>query len=271
MHLHRNNNCRHLLKSIILAATIITSHIPEVSSEVVRIIDDNSTPIDCPPVILIYAQKSQWTLCLGQMIPINDSCAKVSVKIVNDVFNFIYTGKGWKYSGVHSNRSKKISSLSIDLANDREGHLQRVFIHDLDNILLTHNLHEGRFDLPDATPKFNLSVQRMVYHCPEEQIVTNDRKYTYPPNYRRDPVLNYPELSMFHYGRSVRMPESGSLFEYALYYFFHPTTRKKISFDNPDEIMKREAWLNRHFKRRHTNEKPKKRRRNSLIKFKPLN
>jgi hypothetical protein len=40
------------------------------------------------------------------------------------------------------------------------------------------------------------------------------RNYIYPPDYmRREPVLNYPELELFHYGNDVTMPAASSIKE----------------------------------------------------------
>jgi hypothetical protein len=61
----------------------------------------------------------------------------------------------------------------------------------------------------------DFSFDKKVFSCvPEHEAKVIVRKFTYPPGYmRREPVLNYPELSMFHYGTSVRMPSIGSIEE----------------------------------------------------------
>ena len=40
------------------------------------------------------------------------------------------------------------------------------------------------------------------------------REFHYPPDYmRREPVLNYPDLEMFHYGNGVKVPKAGTVKE----------------------------------------------------------
>ena len=57
-----------------------------------------------------------------------------------------------------------------------------------------------------------LSVES-AFLCNDSSTVKPElRVFNYPPGYmRREPVLNYPELSMFHYGGSVKMPTSESI------------------------------------------------------------
>jgi hypothetical protein len=100
-----------------------------------------------------------------------------------------------------------------------------------------------------------------------------ERKWTYPPGYRyRSVILNYPELSMFHCGGSVRMPTRKSLEKRAILYCeYHQSTLPDLKFDDPEEIMEREARRNRlGLNKPKRNPKKKKRRRPPLISLRPI-
>jgi hypothetical protein len=44
--------------------------------------------------------------------------------------------------------------------------------------------------------------------------IVENRLFNYPPDYmRREPVLNYPELTMFNFGNTVKMPTMASIDE----------------------------------------------------------
>jgi hypothetical protein len=65
----------------------------------------------------------------------------------------------------------------------------------------------------DSTVTLLYEVHRNVFICPEHpQAKTEDRVFTYPAWYmKREPALNYPELSMFHYGKSIKVPTDESV------------------------------------------------------------
>jgi len=91
---------------------------------------------------------------------------------------------------------------------------------------------------------------------------------------RREPVQNNLESSMFHSGGQIRMPAGGEVHLRGYYKNeWKMVHLPKLKYDDPDEIMRREAWRNRwltwHEERRGP---PKKRRkRTAWIRIRPLN
>jgi hypothetical protein len=66
--------------------------------------------------------------------------------------------------------------------------------------------------LPDTTPApIAYVLQKTAYRCIDRAVVEH-RTFIYPPGYmRREPVYNYPELSMFHYGSAIKIPTNASV------------------------------------------------------------
>jgi hypothetical protein len=59
------------------------------------------------------------------------------------------------------------------------------------------------------------------------------RHYTYPPDYmRREPVINYPELSLSISGKSIKLPTSASINERGfLTGYWHNTNTDKLKYE----------------------------------------
>ncbi|MBN1578417.1 MAG: hypothetical protein JW913_17785 [Chitinispirillaceae bacterium] len=239
----------------------------------------------CVPEVLVTTQREQWKLCLNLIAPENDSCAEVTVSghaTGGAVIHFKYTEDGkWHYAGMRNvDTAEGAAPVQVDLTNDPEGALLRVAIHpaagsDTSLLLSALRLRNDRPDTADTAPPSNLTVRRMVHNChrPEYKVVIEERKWTYPPGYRyRHQVLNYPELSMFHYGGSVRMPTAKSLQKWAdLYSGYHIANPDELKFDDPEEILQQEEWLNRYLRKNPVDrDRPKKRRRPPLITFRAL-
>ncbi|MBN1309192.1 MAG: hypothetical protein JXA18_14810 [Chitinispirillaceae bacterium] len=238
----------------------------------------------CIPEILIVSRPERWKLCLNRMAPDDDSCVEVTISgqaAGGAVIHFQYTEDGkWHYAGMQSVESAdRTAPVKVYLTNDPAGDLLRVSIFpaagsDTTPLLSAPRVRNDRPDTADTASPSNLTVRRMVHNCNrvEYKVVIEERVYTYPPGFRRDPVLNYPELSMFHYGGSVRMPTANSLQEWAdLYSFYHMSNPDELTFDDPEEIIKAEAWLTRYSRRKPVGrDRPKKRRRPPMIRFRPL-
>jgi hypothetical protein len=235
----------------------------------------------CGPEVRIILGLARWQLCLGSMAPDNDSCAEVRISGHGMTIRFDYSSdSGWHYEGITGNDSSAaFGSASVQLTSDEHGSLAGVLIHSVnadDSARLVSPLLLNN-DLPvrDTTilPHTDLSVQRITRACAGPRLMVEERIWTYPPGYRyRYIPPNYPELSMFHCGGSIRMPTSKSLEKRALMFVeYNIVTLEKLEFDDPEEIMRQVAIFNRlGLNRPMPENKPKKRRRPPLLSLRPL-
>ena len=220
----------------------------------------SSTDSACFPVISIVTPQQSWSVCLNYMVPPEDSCGEVIIDFGprhGIAVSFLFErDKLWHYNGTkHKSDGMDDNRFSLDVLEDSaRGLLGAVATLDPpDDSAAGYPLKlNRRFDLPevepiDPPPDFTVFKRTVKCGPPAIRYVVENRVYTYPPCYgHREPVLNYPELSMFHYGRSVRMPTAKSLRNWAeeicLYHVLHP---KPFTFDDPEEIMRSEAWRNK--------------------------
>jgi hypothetical protein len=125
----------------------------------------------------------------------------------------------------------------------------------------------------DTLSPVDYEINRRNFTCRNHVIIGKliILDYTYPPEYgKHEQILNYPELSAFHYGGSVKMMKSGEA-EVRAYIqnYWHFQEPLPIKYDNPEKIQKYEAYLNKWRERRPLREK-KPKTKPSFFKINPL-
>lgn len=237
--------------------------------------------VPCYPEICIQMSPLPMNICLNGMSPEGDSCVTVSIdgsRIFGAIFHFSRSADGkWSYSGMNIFDSiGKPSEIHVEVSQDSGGNLKRVHIipgRRGDSLQLSARIRIVN-DRPADTATdsdIGIIISQTVFDCRQNKprLVIEERKYTYPPGYRRDPVLNYPELSMFHYGISVRMPTARSLEHRAqLYLYWHCRVLAELEYDDPEEMERKEAAVNRLKDKKE--KPPAKKKKKPLISFRPL-
>ncbi|MBN1756930.1 MAG: hypothetical protein JW863_01345 [Chitinispirillaceae bacterium] len=223
---------------------------------------DNTIPpnesFQCSPEIVLDFSPAPWSVCLNRFDPVEaDSCVDLLIEIpqLSGIsLHFVRTDTtGWRYSGIiDTDSSGTPIDLRIDLAKTPEGDLLHAVFHPeiTKNMTVSTNMlvHQNdRPARPDTIPSFTMHLRRTTRLChPPVRYIVENRIFTYPPGYRRDPVYNCAERSMFHSGMSVRMPTAGSLEKRAQeYLYWHCMTLSPLTFENPEELVKNEALKNR--------------------------
>ena len=182
----------------------------------------------CTPMVVISLRGTSINVCLNQFGAGNDSCTDFTVRIQNpyrfDVrFRYTFYHRWYFDSVVSQDPLAPPPPLHAEVSVDNAGVLLGISIRleslaDSTPMLLNArqngDMHRA---LPDTSPKpIEYVLQKSAYVCVDRAVygITVLRTFTYPPGYmRREPVYNYPELSMFHYGGSVMMPSNASVFE----------------------------------------------------------
>jgi hypothetical protein len=175
--------------------------------------------------IIFVSENSSYSFDLDRFTPMADSCVDLFVnfhKIPNAraCFSF-HRGRKWQFENIgYNDEANHRGSIKVNVMSDGKGQFVKgIIIVSAKNDSLptiTNNITR-RGDMPivgDSTKPFYFSFERKVFLCkPPIEPKVEERKFIYPVSYmRREPDrLNYPELSMFHYGPSVRMPDIGSL------------------------------------------------------------
>jgi hypothetical protein len=178
-------------------------------------------------VDIIFTEKQlTYLFNLDRFKPEGDSCVEL-------IINFRTTPGAWACFQYNNERrwqfekigyydsSERQGSIKVKTISDEEGYflMGRILIGtDIDSLPKIKETINRKWDVPvlkNPSLPFDFSFERKVSLCaPRVQSKVIVRKFTYPPWYmRREPVYNYPELSMFHYGSSVHMPTPGSVNE----------------------------------------------------------
>jgi hypothetical protein len=175
--------------------------------------------------IFFSSENEPKTVWLDSLTPAGDSCAELIVDFPRSpgawaCFRYA-TDRAWNFENAGSYKPFEAGkNIKVITSSDHAGRfLKAVITIDREPDSLMHNrgalLRRG--DVPvvfDSSASFDFIVKRTVYCClPGCKKRIEARKYVYPPGYmRREPApLNYPELSMFHYGYSVRLPTASSV------------------------------------------------------------
>lgn len=244
------------------------------------LITENST-LSIPYVKFLYKGNTK-SLCLKDFNSQGDSCTDLQIffKNLGIKLNFFCDkNHNWEYNGIgYSNRLSQKIPANISLITDsgeKLSHARIVFGRNSD----TSNLWIDPFRdrdipiIPDSTKPLDYDLNLSRFICMEKPklIVDTDREFTYPAGFRRkEPILNYPELSAFHWGSSVKIPPTASIlkrgYEIVECHILHAS---EMEYDDPELIRKREILFAK-WEKRHPPKPKKKRTKPPLLSFKPL-
>ncbi len=170
--------------------------------------------------INFYFKTTDITLQLESFTPLNDSCANLKVSLADPVNSRI--SLEYNTSSLWSVASFRIKNSSVDpddavtttITTDGKSNLKTVniFFH---NEMLAFNRAEENAVFASSAESLSYSLSRTAFICADKPLdKTVHRTFTYPAGYmRREPGFNYPELSMFHYGASIKIPTNESIRE----------------------------------------------------------
>jgi|GEM_PF-6693575 len=248
-----------------------------------------SNPMPGQVTILIHTKNNEWVCPLGRMEPPQDSCADVSVEFpqpthtVSIKFHF-GSARIWKYDGIESDQAPddtaKTLRLRVECTYEDSTNLRNASIFNMSSIdsasrQLPISAPKEIAEISDTLSSPDFSIRRSVYPCNDYRFkeVVEMRVFTYPPGYgHRGQRLNYPDIAMFHYGKSVRMPTARSLQKRADAIIVYKTSATEpLVYDDPDEIYAQEAAINR-LRRLPNPAKQRKpeNRRPPAIRFRPI-
>lgn len=275
--MRKNNYIYALITTFLLTGW----YFPESNAQDAENITD-STPSQCEPSVEFLFKSESRPLCLNKFNPQGDSCADVEIFFKNlgiKVNFFCDKNHLWEYNGLgYSNKKSQNIPASVSLISDEFEKLASVMIifgksSDTSNLYLAPYRDRDMPYIPDSTEPLDYDIEISRYICLEKPKLTvlSDQEFNYPVGYmRKEPILNYPELSAFHHGRSVKMPSGGSVQVAAfMKNYWHLQELPKLRYDDPELIRKREI-LYAKWAKRHPPKKKKKRSKPPIIRFKPL-
>lgn len=236
----------------------------------------------CEPSVEFHFKSKSKPLCLNSFSPQGDSCADVEILFKNlgiKVNFFRDKNHLWEYNGLgYSNKKSQNIPASVSLITDEFEKLISVLIvfgksSDTSNLYLTPYRDRDMPYIPDSTEPLDYDIEISRYVCLEKPKLTvlYDQGFNYPVGYmRKEPILNYPELSAFHHGSSVKIPSSGSIQAAAFVKnYWHLQELPKLSYEDPEQIRKREI-LYAKWAKRHPPKKKQKKSKPPIVRFKPL-
>jgi hypothetical protein len=208
------------------------------------------------PTIEIFFPTEQFpqVIHLDRLTPQGDSCAELIVDLRKNPGAWASfrcdVEHVWQFENAGSYHAfERRGNIKVNTIFDKDGRFSQAKIHvniDADSVLKIAEKINRKGDIPifsDSAASFDFYIKRTIYCCgPGCKSKVEYRKFTYPPGYmRRDPSpLNYPELSMFHYGSSVRMPTPGSINERAfLINYWHILHPPELEYDNRGVLKKK--------------------------------
>ncbi len=217
------------------------------------------------------------SFCLNEYAPPPDSCRDFTI-------SFPLTGVGivfhcgldriWSYKGIdYKGEESAVIPVRVNISGDGNGALLSagIIIDSIpdSSVFFKPRIVDDQPVLPDTTQSLDYSINLSTFLCKPKPVVA-ERKFKYPTGYRRDPIFNYPELAMFHYGSGIRLPTSVSvrnrgvmIFEYHL---LHPG---KLEYEDLKKIARKDAWINKYYKIKDS-QPQKKEKKTGFLRFKPL-
>ncbi len=223
----------------------------------------------CSPQVTFFYGKASQTFCLNKFIPGTDSCAEIEIcyekkQGVKAIFK-CDNQHNWLFDTViYNDQSSQQLQVKASVSVDQSGYLKEM------QLFMAESFDTSKIDLgikkitdipvilPDSSQQSPFTIRKAVFLCPiQRHAKLVIREYTYPAWYmKREPVYNYPELKMFHYGGSVKIPSSGSIREVGeLIVVWHILNPPKFKY----EVTKKEI----------REEKPKAKKKR-FLKFRPI-
>lgn len=177
------------------------------------------------PKVTFYIQKTGKTFYLNQFAPQNDSCGNVEIRFEKPMkiraFFKCDNQHLWSVDTIlYTESALQHSYVKTTILKNVDGNLQEVRIHcesEMDSLHSDINIRRIT-DTPvlpvdTASVQLSYSISRTVFLCNDNSTKKPElRVFNYPAGYmKREPVLNYPERSMFHCGVSIKMPTNESI------------------------------------------------------------
>jgi hypothetical protein len=185
----------------------------------------DSIKADSIPNATFFFQQTTQTFLLNNFLPQKDSCENLEISFekpfgIRALFQ-LNDKRVWSLDTVmYNDYTLQNTSIKTAISKDASGNLQKVcfFISSKDSSLADLKI-QLIGDIPVIRPdslapqQSSCTIRRSVFLCVNEPVTIHEvRVFVYPANYmKREPTLNYPELSMFHYGGSVKMPTDESV------------------------------------------------------------
>jgi|GEM_PF-1542611 len=185
----------------------------------------------CLPEVHFIYDNSTHSFCLNSFCSPaeNDSCIQVRItlkKIRNATVCFSRNAeKKWSFDSLaQSNETQPDKNIRVTMTRNESGALQELFLFagDATDSSSISMMLKRQFDIPvndrDTQPSLSdFLISRTSFSCvtkSEKPRVYYAYDYELPVGYmRKEPQYNYPELKMFHYGSSVHMPSTNTIWE----------------------------------------------------------
>lgn len=217
----------------------------------------------CSPRVTFFYGKVSQTFCLNRFVPGPDSCAEIEISYdrthgIKAIFK-CDNQHNWLLDTVIYNDQSSSQQLRVKagISVDQSGYLKEMQLFmaesfDTSKINLgIKKITDIPMILKDSSQLSLFTIKKAVFLCPiQRHAKLVIREYTYPAWYmKREPVYNYPELKMFHYGGSVKIPFSGSIREVGelivVWHVLHPPkfkyeeSKREIREEKPKVKKKR--------------------------------
>lgn len=232
----------------------------------------NAIKVDSIPKATFYFQQTAQTFLLNNFLPQKDSCEVLEISFekpygIKALFQ-LNDKRVWSLDTVmYTDFTLQKASIKTAISKDASGNLQEIYFYIGNKDSSVADLKIQRIgDIPvirsdSLTPQqSSCTINRSVFLCVKEpEIVREVKVFVYPANYmKREPTLNYPELSMFHYGGSVKMPTNESVRERGFEMnYWHLQNPAALQYGGPMKEIREKS------------EKPRKERKRFLT-FKPI-
>jgi hypothetical protein len=187
---------------------------------------NDSKEVDSIPKITFFFDQAHQTFLLNNFLPQKDSCENLEISFTKpfgiSVLFRLNNKRIWSLDTVvHTDNTLQNANIKTAISNDALGNLREM------QLFINSKSDSGQMDLklqrfgdipiihPDSLlpQQSSCTIRRSVFLCKEQPAIIHEvRVFVYPSNYmKREPTLNYPELSMFHCGGSVKMPTDESV------------------------------------------------------------
>lgn len=271
------NELRNTLTGILFLFLFLSVHVNAQDSS--GIIRDTINNGPCSPEVFFNKGPISFPFCLNRFVPQNDSCCEIEFlfKKPDTKITFYYDiDQRWTCNNFTSNNNtgQQSSTLNAVITYDEKGMLTRA-VFSLDTQQNTPELlPSGELkQKSDTLSPFDYEINRRNFTCRNNTIIGKlvIRDYTYPPGYgQRGQILNYPEISAFHYGGSVRIVNDGEIrIRAGLLNYDHIQTPPPLKYDDPEKIRRHEIYINK-WRDRHPVPEKKPKKTSSFFKIKPL-